>query len=287
MALLICWFIVDTNAMKMCHVETFIIKDYTCIHTRPYTVFRKMKTRKCGCISQAYNGCMNTSHMVGHGSAQLYVQPSHCMFLSLGRHPAKACKSSKTQLDNQSEQLLQKSHPMYPYVSTFIQNYRETGFGSYCRLVPICPWRWDTLLPKNRGWMNWRANLSLVEHWLTTSWGNTCQKMLLGKMTSNELPKASKSASKVSVLLILSAIHHHEDMQNNPGNKPKPTHQAVMAQPLTQALQPQKHPSLKKGATLRAWEIGRSIQQPWKVQIKGLVKYRDHGMEIVHVVVPS
>lgn len=68
-----------------------------------------------------------------------------------------------------------------------------------------------------------------------------------GKMTSNELPKASKSASKVSVLLILSAIHHHEDMQNNPGNKPKPTrHQAVMAQPLTQALQPQKHPSLKE-----------------------------------------
>lgn len=66
-------------------------------------------------------------------------------------------------------------------------------------------------------------------------------------MTSNELPKASESASKVSVLLILSAIHHHEDMQNNPGNKPKPTrHQAVMAQPLTQALQPQKHPSLKE-----------------------------------------
>lgn len=104
-----------------------------------------------------------------------------------------------------------------------------------------------------------------------------------GKMTSNELPKASKSASKVSVLLILSAIHHHEDMQNNPGNKPKQTHQAVMAQPLTQALQ-------RPGATLRAWdawEIGRSIQQHWKVQIKGLVKYREHGQEIMHVVVPS
>lgn len=35
--------------------------------------------------------------------ALLYVQPSHCMFLSLGRHPAKACKSSNTQLDSQSE----------------------------------------------------------------------------------------------------------------------------------------------------------------------------------------
>ena len=134
-------------------------------------------------------------------------------------------------------------------------NYRETGSGSYFRLVPICPWRWDTLLPKNRGWMDWRANLSRVEHWLTTSWGNTCQKMLLGKMTSNELPKASKSASKVSVLLILSAIHHHEDMQNNPGNKPKQTHQAVMAQPLTQALQPQKHPSLRKRSSPRKLSI--------------------------------
>ena len=77
-------------------------------------------------------------------------------------------------------------------------------------------------------------------------------------MTSNELPKASKSASKVSVLLILSAIHHHEDMQNNPSTKPKPTHQAVMAQPLTQALQPQKHPSLKKKSNTKGlgnWKV--------------------------------
>ena len=77
----------------------------------------------------------------------------------------------------------------------------------------------------------------------------------------------------------------------------KQTHQAVMAQPLTQALQPQKRPARSNAKVLGRlgnWKLSsahcwRNSKQQLMMEAtnQGLVKYCEHGTEIMHVVVPS